>query len=79
MHLQNFKVQEHTINEFTKMCERLKSALSDSPSNERTNKGSSHKNKSGGKQKRGRHNTSNKNDVEKKLLSTTWKESHTQY
>ena len=33
MHLQNFKVQEHTIKEFTKMCERLDSALSDSPSN----------------------------------------------
>ena len=67
MHLQSFKVQEHTIKEFTNMCERIKSVLSDSPSNKRTNKGSSHKNKSRGKRKRGRHNTSNRNDGEKKF------------
>ena len=44
MHLQNFKVQEHTIKEFTEMCERFKSTLSDSPSSKQTNKGLSNKN-----------------------------------
>ena len=41
MNLQNFKVQEHTIKEFTEMCKRLESAFSESPSTEQTNKGSS--------------------------------------
>ena len=50
MHLQNFKVKEHTIKEFTEMRERLKSALSDLPSTKQTNKGSSHKNESCGTQ-----------------------------
>ena len=48
LHLKKIKVQEHTIKEFTKMCKRIESALSDSPSTKRTNKGSSHKNKSHG-------------------------------
>ena len=67
MHLQNFKVQEHTIKEFTKMCERLESALIDSPSTKRTNKGLSHKNEFRGNQKHCHHNINNKNDGEKKL------------
>ena len=33
------QVQEHTIKEFTKMCERLESAFSDLPSSKRVNKG----------------------------------------
>ena len=66
MHLQNFTVQEHTIKEFTEMCERLESALSDSPSSEQTNKGSSNKNKSCGN-KKPRFNNSDKNDREKKF------------
>ena len=60
MHLQNFKVQEHTIKEFTNMCERLEPTLSDLPSTEQTNKGSSNKNKSRMNKKR-RCNNSNKN------------------
>ena len=44
LHLQNYKVQDHTIKEFTKICERLESVFRDSPSNDSTNK-----NKSGNK------------------------------
>ena len=46
MHLQNFQIQQLTIKAFTKMCERLESAFSDSPSNKHTNKGPSNKNES---------------------------------
>ena len=66
MHLQNFKVQKHTINEFTEMCDRFESALSDLSSSKRTNKGSSNKNKSRGNKKRCCNN-SNKNNRENKL------------
>ena len=48
MHLQKFKVQEHTIKEFTELCERLESALNDLPSSKQTNRGSFNKNKSVG-------------------------------
>ena len=66
MYLQNFKVQEHTIKEFTKMCERLESVLSDLPSRKQTNEGSSNK-KESRRNKKHRRNNSNKNDREKKF------------
>ena len=66
MHLQNFKLQEHTIKDFTEMCERLKSVLSDLPSTEGTNKGFSNKNKSCGNKKH-RCNNSDKNNRENEI------------
>ena len=63
IYLQNFKVQEHKIKEFTKMCERLESALSDLPSSKQTNKGSPRKEKSCGNKKK-RRNNSNENKGE---------------
>ena len=51
MHLQKFKVREHTIKEIINICERLESTFSDLPSRKQTNKGLSDKNKYRGNKK----------------------------
>ena len=79
LHLQNFNVQEHTIKEFSEMCERLESAFRDSPSSKPSNKGSSDKNESCGNKKRHRNNNSDRNNGEKNFLSFAWQKCHSRH
>ena len=62
MHLQKCKVQEQAIKAFKKMCERLESAFSDSPSSKQANNGLSNKNESCRNKKRCCNNNNNNNN-----------------